>query len=135
MKDDFSPHGLKSEWTLLIHGFIEENTSTDKKTDYISELAKSGLKQEDIKLHIKSMSQSRKLLNNQIEKIKADIEHLTGVIENLELVGSDTEGVQTQISDLNTEGEKLSNEIFDIDRKIKKMRELETILAQVPSVA
>lgn len=134
MKDDSSPNGLKNEWALLIHSFIEDSQS-EKKAVYISELAKSGVKQEDIKLHVKSMSQSRKLLNNKIEKIKIEIDHLHGVIENLELVGSDTESILVQISELNVQGEKLSNEIFDIDRKIKKIRELESILARVPSVA
>ena len=46
------------------------------------------------------------------------------ISENLILVGSDNTEIQSELSELNVEGEKVSNEIFGTESKIKKTHEL-----------
>jgi uncharacterized coiled-coil DUF342 family protein len=54
---------------------------------------------------------------------------VSSVIENLELVGSDTAGLNKEIDFLNNEGEKISEEVFTLDQKIKKLHELQDLIA------
>ncbi len=119
-------HELKYEWTLLVHSFIE--SSENEKQTFFDKIQNSGITRADLKLHTKNLSQTRKNLNLNIEKIKSQIDHLNTVTENLELVGSDTEPLQVQISKLNLDGEKLSSEVIAIEKQIKKLRQIEEIL-------
>ena len=118
--------GLKNEWSLLVQSFIE-SSDQEKQTLY-EKLHSSGLKAADLKIHTKKFSQSRKNLNLQIEKIKTEIDRLGGVVENLQLVGSDAEPILEQIEQFNIEGEKLSSEVFELEKKIKKIREIEEVI-------
>ncbi len=120
-------HGLKNEWSLLVHSFIE--SSDHEKETFYTKVKNSGLQIADLKLHTKQLSQDRKKLNQQIEKIKHDLDRLTSVIENLELVGSDVESVHFQIEKLNLSGEKISADVFEIEKKIKKIREIQEIIS------
>ncbi len=119
--------GLKNEWALLVHSFVE--SSDDVKPTLLEKIQKSGLKPADLSLHTKTLSQNRKNLNLQIEAIKSKIDRLLSVSENLELVGSNTEGIHEDIQMLNNEGEKLSAEVMDLEKKIKKIREIEKIIS------
>lgn len=119
--------GLKNEWALLVHSFVE--SSDDVKPTLLEKIQKSGLKPDDLSLHTKTLSQNRKNLNLQIEAIKSKIDRLLTVSENLELVGSNTEGIHEDIQMLNNEGEKLSAEVIDLEKKIKKIREIEKVIS------
>ncbi len=119
-------HGLKNEWSLLVHSFIE--SSDQEKETVLQKIHKSGLTKSDLKNHTKIFSLARKNLNLRIEKIKSEIDRLSSVTINLELVGSNTESVQQQIDMLNSEGENLSLEVSYIEKKIKKIREIEDVM-------
>lgn len=119
--------GLKNEWALLVHSFVE--SSEDIKPTLLEKIQKSGLKLTDLSLHTKTLSQNRKNLNLQIEAIKSKIDRLLTVSENLELVGSNTDGIHEDIQMLNNEGEKLSAEVMDLEKKIKKIREIEKVIS------
>jgi uncharacterized coiled-coil DUF342 family protein len=122
-------HGLKNEWSLLVHSFIE---SSDQEKETVLEKIKSlGLTKVDLKTHAKTFSQTRKNLNLCIEKIKTEIDRLSAVTVNLELVGSDTESIQQQIEKLNSEGETLSLDVSDVEKKIKKIREIEDAMTSL----
>ncbi len=119
--------GLKNEWALLVHSFVE--SSEDVKPTLLEKIQKSGLKPADLSLHTKTLSQNRKSLNLQIEAIKSKIDRLVIVSENLELVGSNTDGIHEDIQMLNHEGEKLSAEVIELEKKIKKVREIEKVIS------
>lgn len=119
--------GLKNEWALLVHSFVE--SSEEVKPTLLEKIQKSGLKPADLSLHTKTLSQNRKSLNLQIEAIKSKIDRLLTVSENLELVGSNTDGIHEDIQMLNNEGEKLSAEVMDLEKKIKKIREIEKVIS------
>lgn len=119
--------GLKNEWALLVHSFVE--SSEDIKPTLLEKIQKSGLKLTDLSLHTKTLSQNRKNLNLQIEAIKSKIDRLLTVSDNLELVGSNTDGIHEDIQMLNNEGEKLSAEVMDLEKKIKKIREIEKVIS------
>lgn len=63
-------------------------------------------------------------LFQQIEEVKAQIEETHTVIENLQLVGSDTGDAQDRIADLHDQGAALTETIQVLDNKIKKVRTL-----------
>ncbi len=119
--------GLKNEWALLVHSFVE--SSEDVKPTLLEKIQKSGLKPADLSLHTKTLSQNRKSLNLQIEAIKSKIDRLVIVSENLELVGSNTDGIHEDIQMINHEGEKLSAEVIELEKKIKKVREIEKVIS------
>ena len=120
-ENDSRPGGLRNEWALLVYSFLEDNTS---KSELIKRLQKV-----DVSSVKKDLSSKRKKLNQSIEKIKIKIDQVNTVIENLELVGSDTAGLIKEIDFLSREGEKISEEIFSLDSKIKKIHELQEQIA------
>lgn len=127
MNDEFSnPSGLRGEWSLLLHSFLEESTETDTLID---QMKSSALSIEQIKVIKKELSSKRKKMNQSIERIKIKIEQVSNVIENLELVGSDTSGLNKEIDFLNHEGEQISEEVFLLDKKIKKLHELQDMIS------
>ena len=126
MKDDSSQTGLKQEWSLLIHSFLEDDSN---KLEIVDKMKSSELSIERIKSIKKELSAQRKKMNQAIEKIKIKIEQVTTVIENLKLVGSDTSGLMKEIDFLSNEGEKMSEEVLMLDQKIKRIHELQEMSA------
>ena len=117
--------GLRDEWSLLLHSFLEESSQSSGVLD---QMKASDLDAEKIRVIKKDLSSKRKKMNQSIEKIKIKIEQVANVIENLQLVGSDTTGLNKEIDFLNHEGEKISEEVFSLDLKIKKLHELQDLL-------
>lgn len=126
MKDDSSQSGLKQEWSLLIHSFLEDDSN---KLEIVDKMKSSELSIERIKSLKKELSAQRKKMNQAIEKIKIKIEQVTTVIENLKLVGSDASGLMKEIDFLSNEGEKMSEEVLMLDQKIKRIHELQEMSA------
>lgn len=107
---------LKSEWAFLLNSFIEEETPKAKII--------AGLPQEFIQETMRDLSEQKHYLFQQIEEVKALIADNQSVIENLQLVGSDTHTVQERIADLHEQGAELTEIIQSLDNKIKKIRTL-----------
>jgi methyl-accepting chemotaxis protein len=126
MKDDSSQSGLKQEWSLLIHSFLEDDSN---KLELVDKMKSSELSVERIKSIKKELSAQRKKMNQAIEKIKIKIEQVNTVIENLKLVGSDASGLMKEIDFLSNEGEKISEEVLMLDQKIKRIHELQEMSA------
>lgn len=120
-----SPSGLRGEWSLLL-SFLEESV---EPTQVIDQMKSSAMSVDQIKVIKKELSSKRKKMNQSIEKIKIKIEQVSSVIENLELVGSDTTGLIKEIDFLNNEGEQISEEVFTLDKKIKKLHELQDLIS------
>ncbi len=120
-----SPQGLRGEWSLLLHSFLEEKLEPDL---IINQMKSSDLTIDQIKAIKKELSTKRKKMNQSIEKIKIKIEQVNSVIENLVLVGSDATGLIKEIDFLNHEGEQISEEVILIDSKITKLHELQDLI-------
>lgn len=121
-----SPKGLRGEWSLLLHSFLEESSESAR---LVNQMKSSALSSEQIKIIKKELSSKRKKMNQSIEKIKIKMDQVSSVIENLILVGSDPSGLNKEIDFLSHEGQKISEEVFRLDTKIKKLHELQEILA------
>ena len=123
--------GLREEWSLLVHSIIDDTTEHDEKNN------KEKLQQislEQINTVKRELSQQRKALNIQIESIKHKIEHSLSIIENLELVGSNSADIKSEIEDLNEDGQKISTTIAELDMKLNKIRDLETKLIELSEI-
>lgn len=117
--------GLRGEWSLLLHSFLEEKVESDQ---LIAEVTSGTLSSEQINVIKKELSTKRKKMNQSIEHIKIKIEQVNSVIENLVLVGSDATGLRREVDFLNHEGEQISEAVFALDLKIKKLHELQDLL-------
>ena len=126
MYDGTSPKGLRDEWSLLLHSFLDEKAN---QSEVIAKLQSAELSVDQIKVIKKDLSSKLKKMNQSIERIKIKIDQVSAVIENLELVGSATDGLHQEIEFLNNEGEKISEEVILIDSKIKKLHVLQENLA------
>lgn len=124
-----SPKGLRDEWSLLLHTFLDDSSETKKSDEMITQMKASPLTLDQIKGMRKDLSSKRKKMNQSIEKLKSKIEQMSNVVDNLELVGSDTTGLVKEINMLNNEGEQISEEIIVLDQKIKKLHELQDLMA------
>jgi chromosome segregation ATPase len=123
-----SPKGLRGEWSLLLHSFLDEQSDSSQT---LNKLNQSGMSIDQIKSVKKDLSSCRKKMNQSIEKIKIKIEQMNTVIENLELVGSNVNSLQKEINSLNIEGESIFEQIMAVDSKIKKLHELQDQLQAV----
>lgn len=128
MNDGTSPKGLRDEWSLLLHSFLDEQAD---QNEMMAKLKSAEMSADQIKVIKKELSSKRKKMNQSIERIKIKIDQVSTVIENLELVGSTTTGLQKEIEFLSNEGEKISEEVMMIDSKIKKLHDLQENLASV----
>ncbi len=120
MNEDEKSNTIKSEWALLLNSFIDENEKTDVKT---KDLPNNAIYNDDYAKQLsKTLSLAKHQLHQKIEDIKAQIDETGQIIENLKLVGSDTDGLNSALDDLHKQGETVSLEIQEIDHKIKKIR-------------
>lgn len=119
-------NSFSSEWSLFVHSFLDVDLK--ENPEVIKKIKNKGFSAIQIQDHKKKLSVERKRINQRIEDIKLEIEDKNNLIENLHLVGSDTENVIQEISDLTAEGESLSNLVFELEKELKKIREIETIL-------
>lgn len=120
------PRGLRDEWSLLLHSFLDEGF---EKQNLVEHMKSSELSLDEIKIIRKELSSKRKKMNQSIEKIKIKIDQVNNVIENLRLVGSDSSGLVKEIDFLHHEGEKISEEVLDLDKKINKLHELQDLVS------
>ncbi|MBY0452956.1 MAG: hypothetical protein K2P92_07965, partial [Bdellovibrionaceae bacterium] len=111
MNDGTSPKGIRDEWSLLLHSFLDEQAD---QSEMIAKLKLAEMSADQIKVIKKELSSKRKKMNQSIERIKIKIDQVSTVIENLELVGSATSGLQKEIEFLSNEGEKISEEVMMI---------------------
>ena len=80
----------------------------------------------------KDLSQQRKILNQKIETINLQIDKLSGIIENLKLVGSETSEFHDEIDLLHLQGEKISSQIYSVEQKIAKIHDLNDRMMKLP---
>ena len=126
MSTVISPKGLRDEWSLLLHSFLDE---ASEKQNIIEQMKSSDMSLEQINLVKRDLSSKKKKMNQTIEKIKIKIEQVHNVVENLNLVGSDSTGLLKEIDFLSNEGEKISEEVLNLDKKIKKLRDLQDMIS------
>ncbi len=120
--------GLQKEWSLLVHSFLDQ--APNKKTT--PKLDPQDLTMDQVKILKKDLSHQRKALNQKIETIKSEIDKLSGVIENLKLVGSDTADIHYEIDLLHQSGKKISGEINTVEQKINKIHDLKDRMMKLP---
>lgn len=111
---------LKSEWSLLLEAFEEENSPKIKE---LKVMPREFLN-EAVQQTMRELSDQKHSLFQKIEAVKFQIEETHTVIENLELVGSATDDAHERIADLHDQGKSLTETIFVLDEKIKKVRSL-----------
>ena len=121
--------GLQKEWSLLVHSFLDQ-APKDKKI--ISKLNPQALSLDQIGIVKKDLSQQRKILNQKIETINLQIDKLSGIIENLKLVGSETSEFHDEIDLLHLQGEKISSQIYSVEQKIAKIHDLNDRMIKLP---
>ena len=126
MNEATSPKGLREEWSLLLHSFLDDDNHS---APLLERIRSAEMTADQIRTVKKELSSKRKKMNQNIEKIKIKIDQVNNVIENLDLVGSDSSGLLKEIEFLNNEGEKLSEEIQTLDEKLRRLHELQDLVS------
>ena len=128
MSEDSHQNSLKTEWKLLIHSFLEdpEETSEESITHLKVRIKEKKTSLTEIQKIKKSLSTEKKMLNQKIESIKFSIDELSMTMQNLELVGSDMSESNEKLNDLVRSGEETSLLLDQVDRKLQKIRNLES---------
>lgn len=121
--------GLQKEWSLLLHSFLDQSPRDEL---LLAKLKPRELTLEQVQLVKKDLSSQRKRLNQTIEFIKSEIEKLLSIIENLKLVGSDTEELHLQIEALRDQGEKIAIEMLTTEKKLKIIHDLKDRMLKLP---
>ena len=109
---------FKEEWKIFWDSLLGEESENDMSFDGVPSLTP-----ERIKELIRSLSEDRRRLNQKLETIKNEIEQDTARLESLKLVGSDTEETVAAINTKSDEGERISQELDRINKKLAKARQ------------
>ena len=70
MNDSIKPKGLRDEWSLLLHSFLDENS---ENSELLEKMPASAMSLDQIKIIKKELGSKRKKMNQSIEKIKIKI--------------------------------------------------------------
>lgn len=115
---------FKIEWSLFWEGILGDHSEVE-----VAEVEKKKpqesvrvLTRENIQTLIKELSNQRKQLHKQIEKVNKEIELNSTKLESLRLVGSEPEDTINRINELSDKGQELSLELEKLDQKLKWVR-------------
>lgn len=129
MKDDPYPtqSTIRSEWALLLHSFLDEDSNPVEIIDRIR-MDADPMTLDEVQSLKKKLSDERKLLNLRVEAIKEQLESNSQILANLELVGSNTEEILAENEALHAEGEEVTEKLASLGTKIKKLHDLQDAL-------
>ncbi len=122
---------LRKDWTMFWHAFVGEAESISEAINSNEMTVPQPLTLEKVKELTKSLSQNRKKLNQQLEKIKKEIDESTSRVETLNLVGGSIHETIDRIAELNKLGQKTNHELTVVNEKIKKARRIESQLKKL----
>ncbi|MFN8790159.1 MAG: hypothetical protein ACK5Y2_01735 [Bdellovibrionales bacterium] len=128
VEDEPHERPFKIEWSLFWEGLLGDHADSEKDG-----LESGGgllspvqpLSRDKIQALIKDLSNQRKLLHKQIEKLNKEIELSSTKVESLRLVGSEPEETLNRINELTDRGQELSLQLEKLDRKLKWARACE----------
>lgn len=117
---------LRSEWNLFWESLLstEENTN-DEKTHETTDPFVTGklevLSLAQVRELTRALSEDRKKINQQIEKLHKEIELNAAKLEGLQLVGASDEGALKRIAELTDIGQQMSEALENLDQKIRSV--------------
>lgn len=116
---------LKTEWALFWESIAGENETADKG-QLLENAFETGKLQpmslDDVRSLTRALSQDRRKLNRRLESLKKEIDLNTAKLESLRLVGGEDDETFRKISELNDQGQSLSNELSKLDSQLRLAR-------------
>ncbi len=114
---------LRAEWQLFWDALFGPTSQLhfEEKTQGLEQ----DLSLDNIRLITKNLSQTRRKLNQELEKIKSEIEQKSQLLENLKVVGSPIEETLARIHELNELGQNTSQKLEDLSGRLKRARKIE----------
>lgn len=120
-------NNLKKEWSLFwdsISGdFLETPPEDPFETGRVQVLTLDQVKEIS-----RSLSKSRRQVNQKIESVNKEIEQNSVKLESLRLVGAADEDTLKKLNELSDQGQALSQELAGIDERLKRVRQAEDLL-------
>lgn len=118
---------LKNEWSLFMEAFSGESEESrgsllDEKVEVLS--------LEQLRQITKSLSESRKKLNQKLEVLNKELDLNSAKLESLRLVGGDKEETIRRINELSDIGHSVAETLHKLDEKLKVAREKEVELRE-----
>ena len=125
---------LKNEWSLFWESLTGEEGDPAAESGEVDEAFGSGelrvLSLDDVKRLTQELSQGRKTLNQRLESLSKEIELNAAKLESLRLVGGSDEETLAKINELNDLGQRLAQQLEDLDAKLRLARSEEDRLRQ-----
>lgn len=115
---------LKNEWNLFWAGF----SSDDEAAANLARNAPEQLNLDQLKTIKKSLSDERKSLNQRLETLRKEIDINQAKLESLRIVGGSIEEIQQRLSELNDQGQNISEQLARVDHRLKLARSQEGLL-------
>lgn len=115
---------LKTEWQMFWHGLIGDDEAAPEPDAFITGKL-SMLSLEQIRDLTRVLSQDRKKLNQKLESLSKELDLNSAKLESMRLVGGDTEETIHKVNTLSDLGQKLSQELSVLDKKLKTTRQYE----------
>ncbi len=126
--------GLKTEWSLFWDTILGDDDSDQEgkknedgletKDPFVNGKLES-LSLEQIKAITRALSSDRKKLNQKMESLNKELELNAAKLESLKLVGGDFEEPLVRIDELNSQGQKFSEQMNEISERLRLARQRE----------
>lgn len=115
---------LKNEWSLFWGSLAgdEDESETGKGVDPFESGRLSILSLEDVKNLTRELSMGRKTVNQRLESLSKEIELNSAKLESLRLVGGSDEETIQKINELTDQGQKLAQELEELDSRLRSAR-------------
>jgi len=122
-------YSLKNEWSLLWQSIAgDHEQEVDLRT--MSEDQRN-LTLDDLRAMSRELSQDRLRLHRRLESLHKEIELNTAKLDSLRLVGADNEETVRRINELSEQGQRTSQELADLDHKIRMARDHEERIREI----
>jgi uncharacterized phage infection (PIP) family protein YhgE len=113
----------QSEWQKFWEFFKKDALELSGVSDQSLEIGK--IDRATLKELTKNLSNGRRRINQQLEKIKSEIDSTSSKIESIRLVGGEDAEAIAEMNRLHDLGEKLSEELSKLNEKLKQVRKIE----------
>lgn len=112
---------IKNEWSLFWDS-LAKDSKIQEDGETLGGNALKVMSVDDVKELTKSLSQSRRKLNQKLESLNKEIELNSVKLEALSRTGQNGEDTLRRMRELNEQGQKISHELAKLDETLKYAR-------------
>lgn len=124
---------LKNEWALLWESLGAEDAEHPETENAFETGRVRSLTLDDVRRLTREMSNGRRRLNRRLESLHKEIELNSAKLESLRVVGGEDDETVRKIHELTEQGQQVTHELDELNRKLRLAREHEDRLKRRPT--